>query len=443
MPKWVGVAASVVLAGGLYAEQATEGNVHVWGLVFLAVLAYGLGYGLASTVERIRRSAGGSQPDKATGPGPRAPSSPGAEELNLADRAFALEQLADLHEKGLLSEAELAAVQAELFTSIDAPDDQQPEPGSGVGAACSDDDAAADDVEIPLEGVSDSSGADSTGARSRPTGGVVAVLLAVGFAAGVFGRGVFGDDDEVDCSDGWPVSQRQCEVIIDASKQCPADERDDFRLVAQVAFGLGDRSLDAAIDKATSMFCADEQAAAVVTTTSVPQTTAAPTSTAAPTTTTAGAVTPSGKTLGQHRFWRSEQGSMPSTTEVAAVYAEVYESGDIRLNRRITLPREADPACDPQSLDPIISITSEWSKDKVTNERTVTSSYPDGRSKSCDYRNVGTWLWRDGSWRSPWNPSEALAGPPAPFFFRYQFTVIPTGQVFTSPWVRVDVSEIP
>ena len=295
MRKWVGGVASVVLAGGLFAQGfvAPEGS-SVWRVVVSALVACGLGFGLVAIIQRVRGGAGRSPSPESTGPAPTARPSLRATDLNLAERVVTFRRFAGLHEKGLLTEAELAAAKAHLFPGIAALAGEQQEPESDGDAASSQDDAvaddgdAADDEETPPERVLDSVGVGS--ARTWPwiAGGVVVVVGVVALAAGFFGGGGSEDDAVATCSDTWPISQRQCELIIDASNKCPADKRDDFRLVAQIAFGSGELGLDAAIDSATSIVCADPDAAEVVTTTSrrPATTTAAPTVTAAPTTIT-------------------------------------------------------------------------------------------------------------------------------------------------------------
>jgi len=66
MRKGVGIATSVVLTGGLYAQQAEEGIVNLWGLVFSAVLAYWLGHGLVAGFQSMRSSS--PQPSAAVTP---------------------------------------------------------------------------------------------------------------------------------------------------------------------------------------------------------------------------------------------------------------------------------------------------------------------------------------------------------------------------------------
>ncbi len=293
--KRIGGVASVVLAGGLFAQGfvAPEGS-SVWRVVVSALVACGLGYGLVAIIQGVRGGAGNSPSPESTVPAPTARPSLRATDLNLSERVVTFRRFAGLHEKGLLTEAELAAAKAHLFPGIAALAGEQHEPESGGDAASSqdddvaDDDGAADDEETPPERVFDSVEAGSARTWPRIAGGVVVVLGVVAIAAGFVGGGVSDDDAVATCSDTWPISQRQCELITDASNKCPADKRDDFRLVAQIAFGSGDLGLDAAIDSATSIFCADPVAAEVVTTTSrrPTTTTAAPTITAAPTTIT-------------------------------------------------------------------------------------------------------------------------------------------------------------
>jgi len=304
--KWDGGVTSVVLAGGLFAQGfvVPEGS-SVWRVVISALVACGLGYGLVAIIQRVRGGAGRSPSPESTVPAPTGRPSLRATDLNLAERVVTFRRFAGLREKGLLTEAELAAAKAHLFPGIAALAGEQQEPESGGDASSShgndaadaddavDADDAADDEETPPEGVFDSVGAGWAGTVSVRTWpwiavGVVAVLTGVAVAAGVLGGGGSEDDAVATCSDSWPISQRQCELIIDASNKCPADKRNDFRLLAQIAFGSGDLGLNAAIDSATSIFCADPDAAEVVTTTSrrPTTTTGAPTITAAPTTIT-------------------------------------------------------------------------------------------------------------------------------------------------------------
>ena len=118
MRRRVGIATSVVLTGGLYAQQAEEGSVYLWGLVFSAVLAYWLGYGVVAGIELLRNADSTTRSGRRAKQASDAVVSSGAAEMSFKDRVAALERLAGLHEKGLLSGDEFAAAKAELLPEI-------------------------------------------------------------------------------------------------------------------------------------------------------------------------------------------------------------------------------------------------------------------------------------------------------------------------------------
>ena len=107
MRKRVGIATSVALTGSLYAQQAEEGTVYLWGLVFSAVLAYWLGYGLVAGFQWLRGSGIASGSGRTPKRAPKAASLSSAEEMGVGDRVEALERLGGLHERGLLSDGRL------------------------------------------------------------------------------------------------------------------------------------------------------------------------------------------------------------------------------------------------------------------------------------------------------------------------------------------------
>ena len=206
MRKWVGGVASVVLAGGLFAQGfvAPEGS-SVWRVVVSALVACGLGFGLVAIIQRVRGGAGRSPSPESTGSAPTARPSLRAKDLNLAERVVTFRRFAGLHEKGLLTEAELAAAKAHLFPGIAALAGEQQEPESDGDAASSqdddvadDDDDAADDEEPPPERVLDSVGVGS--ARTWPwiAGGVVVVVGVAVLAAGFFGGCLLYTSDAAD-----------------------------------------------------------------------------------------------------------------------------------------------------------------------------------------------------------------------------------------------------
>ena len=118
MRKKVGVATSVVLTGGLYSRQAEEGSVYLWGLVFSAVLAYWLGYGVVAGFEWLRSTGSDARSGQTAKQASNAVFPSSTAEMGLKERVAALERLAGLHEKGLLSDVEFAAAKAELLPEI-------------------------------------------------------------------------------------------------------------------------------------------------------------------------------------------------------------------------------------------------------------------------------------------------------------------------------------
>ena len=57
------------------------------------------------------------------------------------------------------------------------------------------------------------------------------------------------------CSDEWPISETACQQIVRASRVCPDGDRNDFLIVAQSSYALGDFSLDEAVDNAEQSIC--------------------------------------------------------------------------------------------------------------------------------------------------------------------------------------------
>lgn len=224
MRKRVGIATSVVLTGSLYAQQAEEGSVYMWGLAISAVLAYWLGYGLVAGFERLRGSGSAS----------------GAGEMRVGDRVAALERLASLHERGLLSGAEFAAAKAELLPEV-------VERGTGAEG-------------LHAEPLLSGEGVDKRAAHDRLR--LAAAAAAVAVAAAVVAAGVFlgnnssNDESTSICADTWSISERHCRLIIDASALCPWDARREFRLRVEDSYGSGELSLRDAINNATSI-CQD------------------------------------------------------------------------------------------------------------------------------------------------------------------------------------------
>lgn len=206
--------------------------------------------------------------------------------MGVGDRVAALERLGSLHVRGLLSDAEFAAAKAELLPEVGEPGDSAHE------LAAEEEHSSQDENEAKLGGetVLLPQGNNVRGGRIRWR--LVAAAIAVAVAITALAAGAFSDDVSDDefisiCAGTWPISERDCEVIVYASNNCPGDVRRDFRLLVQGSYGSGDLSLRDAILNATSMFCDEGESSATPTTSKPPVTTSTTQITSEPTTTAA------------------------------------------------------------------------------------------------------------------------------------------------------------